>query len=625
MRRQIYKKWHTTAKEKNKNAGAESIFFLFLHSKLLYKKCMNTKKIFSALLLSFSILFSFTLHAQIQNDAALITVGDETVTLGEFLSSFQKNNSLKNATNKDLEEYLELYTNFLLKVKEGKSMKVDTSKAFVMELDAYKNQSAQQYLIDKDVSDNLVNEAIDRVKYHIRASHILIECLPGAAPKDTLIAYNKALDLRDRIRKGEMTFTEAAVKYSEDKSAQDIINPNTGKKQYGNKGDLGYFSAFNLIYPFETAAYNTPVGEISMPFRTQFGYHIVYVQDKVEGVTLITVAQIFVADELAVEGGMTPETEAKLKAITAKLKSGTSFETVVMEYSEDETSKEKGGKLQPFALNRRTGDFVKAALDLKPGEMSEPVASPLGWHVLKMVEISPIVLDDERIYMVKTRVSRDTRSHLSTSSLVVKLKKEYNYKEVEAGKFFQFLSSNLSENFFKNGGVDLFAIPGVDKFNVIATFSDQKISVKEFLTNFNKFQGTGYEGAPIDFVKERYDIFCENLILNYEKTQLEKKYPEYKALVKEYHDGMILYEINSKMVWNKAIQDSLGVVNYYEKIKTNYPVKDSNPIEYRPIEEIRAIVITEYQDYLDKEWVRELRKKYKVTIHREVFESILKK
>ncbi|MDR2980578.1 MAG: peptidylprolyl isomerase [Bacteroidales bacterium] len=583
------------------------------------------KKLLSVLFLSSFLSTISSVQAQYQKDAILLTVGEESVTLGEFLDSYQKNNSLKNSTTADLEEYLELYTNFLLKVKEGRNMLIDTVRAFVMELEAYKNQSAQQYLVDKDVSDKLVNEAIERTKYNIRASHILIECSSNATPKDTLAAYIKAIDIRNRIKKGEYTFADAAVKFSEDKSVRDMVDPGSGKKQYGNKGDLGYFSSFNLIYPFETGAYNTPVGEISMPVRSQFGYHLIYVVDRIPGVALINVAQIFIADELGVEGKMSPATEEKLKMIEANLKLGVSFEQLVREYSEDEASKEKDGVLQAFGPSRRSGDFVKTALDLKPGEVSKPTASSLGWHVLKMIEIQPVVLDDERAYLVKTRVGRDSRSHLSKSSLADKLKKEYGYKERETEKFLQFLADNVPSTFFQSGGVDLNAINGIEKFDILATYSDQKIKAKEYLDFLKRFQGTGFTGNSIDFFRERYTVFFENAILAYERTQLERKYPEYRALVKEYHEGMILYEINSKMVWNKAIQDSVGIINFYEKIKTNYPVKDSNPTKYKPLDEIRAIVITEYQDQLDKEWVSELRKKYNVTVNRGVFNSILKK
>ncbi|MDL2308400.1 peptidylprolyl isomerase, partial [Bacteroidales bacterium OttesenSCG-928-C03] len=337
------------------------------------------KKLFSVLLLAFFVCSSTFLNAQYQENALLLKIGDDVITLGEFLNSYQKNNNLADAKNEDLEEYLDLYINFLLKVKEGKTLQIDTAKAFAMELEAYKNQSAQQYLIDKDVSDKIVDEAIERMRYNIRASHILIECDPGASPADTAKAYNKALDIRKKIVNKEYTFNDAAIKYSEDRSVRDIIDPSTGRKQYGNKGDLGYFSAFNLIYPFETAAYNTPVGEISMPVRTQFGYHLIYVQDRIPGVALITVSQIFIADELGAEGKMSAATEEKLKAIERKLREGAAFGQLVQEYSEDEASKENNGQLQPFPPNRRTGDFVKTALNLKPGEISKPVSSTLGW------------------------------------------------------------------------------------------------------------------------------------------------------------------------------------------------------------------------------------------------------
>ena len=283
-----------------------------------------------------AIMAMGNLFAQSNSDI-LMKVGNEKVSKGEFVSAYQKNNLISEASEKDLREYLELYANYRMKVQEAESLRMDTSVAFQRELSSYKNQSAQQYLTDAEVTDQLLNEAYERSKYQIRASHILLRCLPTAQPKDTLAAYHKALQIRNEILNG-LDFAEAAVKYSEDESARDFVNPQTKRFHYGNKGDLGYFSVMEMIYPFETGAFNTPLGQVSMPVRTQFGYHLIYVRDKVPAMAKIFISQIFINDSLALRGEARPEIKAKLAEIQTALKTN-SFEEVVTQFSEDVASK----------------------------------------------------------------------------------------------------------------------------------------------------------------------------------------------------------------------------------------------------------------------------------------------
>lgn len=581
------------------------------------------KKSICLSVLVFFVLSVLRLSAQNPN-AVLVTIGDDSVTIGEFISSYQKNNQLSNSTAEEIREYLDLYINFKLKVKEGKSLQIDTGRAFKAELASYKNQSAQQYLIDKDVSDHLVQEALDRMKYNIRASHILIECPYTASPKDTLTAYNKAIGIRNSVLNG-MNFAEAAVKYSDDKSARDTVNPTTQKKQYGNKGDLGYFTVFNLIYPFESGAYNTPVGSVSMPVRTQFGYHLIYVYDKIPAVEFIKASQIFISDSLAAQREMSEETRAKIEKIKAALKGGETFEKVVKEYSEDRVSREKDGALEPFSPGRRAGDYVQALVSLRPGGISEPVPSTIGWHILRLDELVPVVVNDEAMYLLRSRIARDTRSHLSKQSLVEKLKKEYRYEEKGKRNAMKFFEKKLPSTYFQSTAVNIEELPGIDKLKPMFTFADQQVTAKEFGRYLARFQGVNVEGPLNRFLEDRFTIFVEDKILAYENSRLETKYPEFKELVREYHDGMILYEINSNRVWGKALKDSAGLENYYQKIKFNYPAAERDSATYKSFEEIRAIVITEYQDYLDKEWVKELKARYPVKIDEELFSTLLKR
>lgn len=570
-----------------------------------------------------AIMAMGNLFAQSNSDI-LMKVGNEKVSKGEFVSAYQKNNLISEASEKDLREYLELYANYRMKVQEAESLRMDTSVAFQRELSSYKNQSAQQYLTDAEVTDQLLNEAYERSKYQIRASHILLRCLPTAQPKDTLAAYHKALQIRNEILNG-LDFAEAAVKYSEDESARDFVNPQTKRFHYGNKGDLGYFSVMEMIYPFETGAFNTPLGQVSMPVRTQFGYHLIYVRDKVPAMAKIFISQIFINDSLALRGEARPEIKAKLAEIQTALKTN-SFEEVVTQFSEDVASKEKQGRMDPFTPNRRPGDYVAAAIKLKPGQHSEPVASLLGWHILRLDSIVYSTVNEETRFMLKNKLSRDARSQKSKASLLNKLKKEYNYSEKGKAAAMKFFKKNLPESYFQSTRVAIDSLKGIEKLKPMCTYADQKITAVEFARFVSRFQGTQLNVPVENFLEQIFQKLVGDKMLQYENTQLTNKYPEYRELVKEFHDGMLLYEINAKKVWNAAIQDSVGLERYYESVKTEYPVAQPNDsLQYKPLSEIRAIIINRYQDVLEQKWLQELKAKYPVVVDEQVFKSILKK
>ena len=579
------------------------------------------------ILILFLLLFPYLSYSQ-QNGNIIATVGNEAITVNEFMSSFQKNNQPSKASAQELQDYLDLYINFRLKVKEGKAMQIDTATAFKKEFSAYRRQSAQQYLIDKDVSDKLIQEAKDRLKHYVRASHIMVACEPNASPKDTLAAYNKAMEIRNKVLNGGMTFAEAAARFSDDLSARDTVNPSTHKKQYGNKGDLGYFTVFSLIYPFENGAYNTPVNSVSLPVRSVFGYHLIYVQDKIEAIERVSVAQIFVADTLAYKGMMSPEAKSKIEAIQQELKSGVSFEDAVKKYSEDPYSKDNGGVMEPFPLNRRPGDFVKAAISLKPEGISQPVATVMGWHILKLLEILPQTMtDDEATYFVRTRISRDTRSHLSKDSFISKLKREYQYTELKKEQGFKFLEKNIPDEFFTSNQANISNLPQVEKQKPMAKFANQQVKVSDFANFLNRFRGVNLKDeSKHSFLEKHFNMYVEERLTQYEDSRLEEKYPDFKELMNEYENGMILYEINSKNVWEKAIMDSVGIEQFYETVKTEYPVDEPNgTVQYKPLNDFKATIITRYQDYLDKKWVDELKAKYPVVIREDVLKSLLKK
>lgn len=567
---------------------------------------------------------AFCAVAQNGNDV-LMAIGKETVTKEQFVNAYQKNNLLSNATEKDLREYLDLYINYRMKVQDAMAAQMDTAEAFVKELASYQNQSAQQYLVDTEVSDFLLDEAYQRSQYQVNASHVLFRCEQNASPKDTLAAYQKAISVREKIMSG-LDFNEAAFLYSEDESARDYVNPQTNRKNPGNHGRLGYFSVMEMIYPFESAAYNTPIGTVSMPVRTQFGYHLVYVHDKVPAMSKVFVSQIFVKDSTALMEAPSMEVKSKLDEITKGFKSGKTFEEMASAFSEDLATKDNGGKMDPFVPSRRPGNYVAAAIKLKAGEISEPVPTAIGWHILKLDSIVYVVPSEESKYMLKSRLSRDVRSKKSKESLVAKLKVEYNYQESGKAAAMKFFGKHIPETFFQSTAVDIEKLKGIEKLKPMCTFADKSLSAVDFAHYVSRFQGSQVKGSVSDFLNELFPNFVNENIIRYERGRLMDKYPEYRDLVNEFHDGMLLYEINSEKVWNAAIQDTVGLEKFYETIKTEYPSETPNDtVPYKPMSEIRATVVSRYQDYLDKAWLEELHSRYPVKIEESVFQSILKK
>lgn len=580
------------------------------------------KKIF-CLAFSACVLLMSSAVAQ-NNDPVLMTVGNETVTKSDFIKAYQKNSSLSEATEADLREYLRLYSDYRMKVQEAKAMQLDTAKAFQKEWEAYKSQYAQQYLIDTEVSDQLLEETADRARYHIRASHLLLRLPQDASPKDTLAAYHKIMKIRDEIVNG-LDFNEAAFRYSEDESARDFVNPQTKRFQHGNRGELGYFSVLEMIYPFETAAYTTPVGQVSMPVRTQFGYHLVYVQDKIPAIAKIFVSQIFIKDSTAMDSKVNhDEVMNKYAQIKQKFQKGTSFDDLATEYSDDRATKNNGGRMEPFTPNRRPGNFVYAAINLKPGQISEPIPSAIGWHILRLDSIVYSTVNDEFKYMIKNRLSRDSRSKKSKESLVEKLKVEYNYEESGKKAAMKFFKKNLPDNFFQSKHIAIDSLKGIEKLKPMCTYADQKITARDFGKFLSRFQGAQINTSMDNFLETTFPNFVGESILRYESTRLMDKYPEYRDVVNEVYDGLLIYEVNSAKVWNAAIEDTVGTERFYEQIKSQFATGDTlNP--YKPFEEVRTVVISQYQDKLEKEWVAQLRQKYPVKVNEEVFRSILKK
>lgn len=479
----------------------------------------------------------------------IFSYGSDMVYNDEFVRVFNKNKREKTApTQAEIEEYLELYVKFKLKVAEAYSRKMDTVPSFITELAGYREQLAQPYLTDKSVTDMLVKEAFERSQQEVNASHLLINCPLDAKPADSLAAYQKIMGLRNRIINGEK-FDAIATQYSEDPSAKT------------NAGNLGYFTAFQMIYPFENAAFSTPVGEVSSPIRTRFGYHLVYVIDRRQSMGDVKVAHIMIK---FYNEGQVDSTKLRIDAVHAKLKSGADWGKTVEEFSEDFNTNSNRGELSWF--NRTTSnvpnEFKDVAYDLnKDGDFSLPFQTKFGWHIIRREEMKTLPTYEDMKDVIRRKVERDTRSELNKDVVVARVKKENGYKEVRG--------LNAAKNSFGEelvqGKYKAEAGSGAVLFQIgKKTYTDSDF-YKYAAANQSKTNKT----LP-NAVADLYTEFVKQSNLDYEKSILEIKYEDFKYIMQEYKDGILLFELTDKEVWSKAVADTVGLEEYYAANQANY-------------------------------------------------------
>ena len=389
------------------------------------------KNLSRGLLLSLAIVFAVSnaISQKSTGKKVLVTIGDEKVTASEFTKVYEKNNAQTDLYNEDaVREYLDLYINFKLKVLEAEALMMDTVVSFKTELAGYRDQLAIPYFVDETVNESLLEEAYNHLNKDIRASHILIMVDENAIPEDTLKAYNKISKIHKEVTTGK-DFAEAAVEYSDDPSARDReAIPNKQRFRAGNKGDLGYFTVFNMVYPFENAAYNTGINEISPIVRTKYGYHIIKVTDIKDAMGYAEVAHIFVAlrPEASTEDSI--RKVEKINNIYSKIQDGLSFEDAVAEYSEDRGSIKNQGKLSKFSCNRVVPEFVKIVDNLEIDDVSEPVKTAYGFHIIKLINVEKPGTLEEESARLKERLTKDQRSRKSEDVVIAKIKIENKFK-----------------------------------------------------------------------------------------------------------------------------------------------------------------------------------------------------
>lgn len=504
----------------------------------------------------FLLIFVLPFVSVAQNDdATIMTINGKKVSKGEFERIYRKNNLVNTTeTQKSVDDYVDLFINFKLKVAEAEALGMDTLSSFKNELAGYRKQLAKPYLVNKEVDEQLLREAYERMQWDVNASHILFAIDGDGTPADTLKAWNEAIKVRNKFLSGEQ-FDKLAQHHSTDPSA---------KK---NNGNLGYFTGFQMVYPFESAAFETKIGEISMPVRTRFGYHLILVKDKRPAVGQVKVAHIM----LSFADSQNPEEVAKLKSkisnIHDQLLAGADFAELAQKFSDDKGSAVKGGELPEFGTGRMVPDFEKVAFSLKnAGEISQPFQTSFGFHIVKMIERTGIGSFDEMKNELKSKIQRDERANKSKEVFVSQLKKEYNYQE-NTKNLDHFIQS-FPDSLLTNGWDGKLS----DKKSLILFTADNSLHSQE---EFGRFIAKSLNAKPqmttkTEFLRSQFTLWVNQVLTDLEDSNLEKKYPEFRYLMNEYHDGILLFDLSDKMVWSKAIKDTSGLQSFYSSSDKRY-------------------------------------------------------
>lgn len=513
-------------------------------------------------------IVSTSLNAQSSLDKkVLLDIAGDKVTAKEFCDIYAKNN-LKNTVveKKNVDEYLDMFINFRLKVKEATDMKLDTTEHFRKEFEEYRKQLAKPYFSNETISEEIVKEAYDRKHYDIRASHILLLCDKHALPSDTLKIYNKALELRKRALKGE-DFGDLAVRYSEDPSAKDIPATETRPAHKGNRGDLGFFTVFDMIYPFETGAYNTKEGEISMPIRTDYGYHIIKVVSKTPALGVTQAAHIFLPVPADTPEEEVAATRQKAENIYKELQknNGKNWNEAVSQYSEDKGTVNQNGQLSNITVNRIVPEFIETLKSLKPGEISKPVRTNYGFHIIKLLSTTPVNTFEKEKEGLEKRIERDMRSKKSEQVVIEQIRKEYKFKQNDANleKFMSKVDSSLLKG--------KYTLPSdLQPTATLFSIGDASYTMGDFVNFINEKIKKPEKAKPQVLAFQLYDAYCDQKTLDYADRHLEEKYPEFKQVLQEYRDGILLFDLMEKQVWNKAAQDTIGLKEFHARHASRY-------------------------------------------------------
>jgi peptidyl-prolyl cis-trans isomerase SurA len=506
------------------------------------------------------ILISLAFIASISYAQELMIIGQEKVSVDEFLRIYQKNNqSTTSYSEKDVQEYVELFTLFKMKLQEAKRMRLDTLPMLKEDYQKYTDQLVQNHFVDKNYIDNIWKAQYEHMKYDVKVAHIMVKCAPNANPSDTLIAYNKLNYLKQQATKDN--FAKLATENSEDQSSAI------------KGGLLGYITAFMTFPEFEQPCFQTSIGSISSIFRTQYGYHILHVLDKRAARGKIKVAHIYLKKSEKPEVAEKQIQEAYKQIMSKKI----TFENAVKKYTEDASTKETYGVLNEFGVSEMVNDFEEQCFALKnPGDLSKPFMTEYGWHLVKLIEKIPVKgYEDSKDY-IKQRMANDPRVNNLKGIAYSRMLDKYKFTEPPAN--LSPLMANMPDTFFMIKNWVLKPMKAIES-NTLFSFAGKSFNLKDFTNYVNANYNTASSKSKKDAIDAMYAAYKEKVIWQMAKELLSAEDKTYSQLESEYMNGLLIFEIMDREVWKKALADTLGSMKMYEEVKSNYWFKDRVMLE----------------------------------------------
>ncbi|MBQ3636298.1 MAG: peptidylprolyl isomerase [Bacteroidales bacterium] len=470
----------------------------------------------------------------------VLRIGKEDVTYGEFRHMYDQNSQTA-ITPISEEEYLDLFLTYKLKVKEARELGIDTTEAYRDERKQFVDELQNTYLVDTTAFDIVKKRLQSRMSEEIHAKHILVGVRPNATPADTMAAYKKAEAALRRVSSGE-DFEKVAREVSEDPSAKT------------NGGDLGFFGALMMVSQFEDYAYNTQKG-LTPIFRTRFGYHFMKVEERRAWEGEVLTRHIM---KRFGRGAALDEEQAKraIDSLYTALRSGKDFAEVARENSDDTQSAQRGGELPWIRRQQILPEYADAAFALKvKGDYSKPIRTRVGWHIVQLID-KRNVLPEKDIEMVLGQMKRQSPMYrdLEKSTRMSKLAKEYNFSWTQRDSVVKIMLEATKEQD---------RVKRLSALAAVATYNGVSISGKEL--GEKHLKAWNAQELPGD----NMNSMRNSILAEYEKTQLASKYEDYRYTEREYSEGLLVYEVSSKNIWN-VMPDSVEIAKQYNSNIARY-------------------------------------------------------
>lgn len=498
------------------------------------------------------------LYAQTPDqDPVLFSIGDDHVHISEFIYVYEKSAGADgDYDEKSVREFLELYQQFKLKVKDARAHNLEDNTDLQAELEMYREQLANKYMSDHSVLASLTRELYDRMQWEVDVSHILIRLSEQASEEIEKIALERIEAARKELVAGK-DFSEVAVSYSQDRSVSE------------NKGRLGYRRAKlpDGFYDLESTIYNTPVGEVSGPVRSRLGYHLVKVHDKRKTKGNFEIAHILIRNA---DRGTKDTTLQEIQRIHMMLQEGQDFAALAKKYSEDKNTSEEGGYLGFFNPGTYTPEFEEAAYQLeKDGDFSKPVKTGFGWHIIRRISAKKPGTYEEEQHFLENLIRTDNRYELAKRALTDQIKEQENFHDYNASP------AEIAE--IVGGDVYRYQWEPPQNPEPIRLFRlrDQDYDLTDFITYLEENRNVRMTRSssnfdPVSAIKVLLKKYEEDQVLAFEKAHLEEKYPEFREIMREYREGILLFEISREKIWDRAGSDMEGLEKFYTDHKSDY-------------------------------------------------------